>query len=97
MLKSRPTPGLPNSIAPLDVSDERSPPVTTIGTRLILLALKLVPELFVICVQLGIVAVADHELKITGASRVIFVVSVIPVHWTILTHERVHPVVLIGD
>lgn len=81
----------------METSFERSPPVTTTGIRLMVLALKLVHELLVISVPLGSTVRALHELNITGVSRVTLVVFVIPEPVTILTHERVDHDMLIGD
>lgn len=71
--------------------------MTTTGTRLIVLALKLVHELLLISVPLGSVVRALHELNVTGVSSVTFVVFVIPEPVTILTHERVDHDILIGE
>lgn len=76
---------------------ERSPPVTTTGIRLIVLALKFVHELLVISVPLGMVVVALPELNITGVSRVTFVALVIPDPTIRLTHDRVDHEMLIED
>lgn len=92
-----PTFWIPNSRAPLDTSPVKSPPVTMIGRRLIVVASKLVPELLVIRVPLGIVAVAVPELNIIGTWRTIPVVLVIPLPLMSVIPESIHPVALIGD
>jgi hypothetical protein len=95
---TRPTLGIPNSIAPFDTSPIESQPVIVTGYRLIVVALKFDPELFVMLVPLGIVAVAVPELNMTGTWRVMPVVLVMsPLQLTRLTHESVPPEILTGD